>query len=155
MENGSKFSPPSKRLFIDNLTFVFPEAEQIRKRNKTAITTVYKGITLKELKPLKTIENKGKFSEVQSFIKHPFIVKNSTEDEIVCTTDSGYSCNGIDITKKIILKADKTWALFIAGVEVDFNKFYITDRFDFDEESVQNICDIVSLVKLCQGKKST
>ena len=119
---------------------------QIKRRNVTLF-----GIKERDFNSDIKSEYPCTFSSIPEWIPSTFMICAKTSEEIHVAV-LGDVINGYQTVNKIIFKSSGVWHFIVGGKDVNLPDILINPNFQFTPTSVQNICSLVTKIRLCRGR---
>jgi len=132
---------------VHAILILFNNVSKIKSKIDGKMQTVLKNVILNQ-EPSEDIE----FINVPNHVKEIFFkIKVSTE-KMIFANFAG-EVNGAKIVKQLTFNSNKIWELEVAGKEINVQKLGISNTYDLNKKSVENVVTIVDKIHLCKGRE--
>lgn len=133
---------------------MYPNIIKIRKTSAHETKTIYKEIKIKP-PHLDLFSAFELLSEVKNHVPQDFILEDENETSVTFKHFTGYSMDETPVYKVVQFHKSGKWTLKVSGKEINLPSLYVSDLFEYTIESVKVVCEIVKILRLCNGVKIT
>ncbi|XP_045156281.2 uncharacterized protein LOC123522863 isoform X2 [Mercenaria mercenaria] len=140
-----------RRSFVDVFLKLFPNAIRKKVRQGQFVKNVYEGIKLKPLEPVLTSTATHSFEQLISILPCDFVVKEYSEERVLCNLDTFFKSNGNTVQKNVTFHKDLIFSVIVGQQAVDLKQLGISNRFLLNQNSIDLVCQTVRKIELCHG----